>query len=341
MEKTRAYREGGNLERRIDFFLAHAASDKARVESIRRWLKRNGWRVKWDADFRPGRSARAQIRNAIDVSQRVLVLWSESSVNSPWVICEAAWGDDRLIPMRLDRTVDPPEPFADDSYENLTTWRDDLPDKAELAALQRKLTNKVRPFVRGSALLPQPPKPLIGRSAEFQRFQRVLTGDTPRPVLVFGGPGVGKTSLCVSVLYDQSLIEMYGVNRYYIDLTGATDFDQVIARVTNGLELEISRDAREGIIDKLRDQPTLIMFENAQMARRNNRSRLQMDKFLEDIDDIPNSTFICAMRGLDIPHNLPWGERCQLHGLDVKSSKELFFSITGDAFRKTILISIH
>lgn len=242
MEKTRAYGEG---ERQIDFFLAHAASDKARVESIRRWLKRNGWRVKWDVDFRPGRSARAQIRKAIDDSQRVLVLWSETSVNSPWVICEAAWGDDSLIPIRLDRTVDPPEPFADDSYENLTNWRDHLPDKAELAALQRKLTHEVRPLVRGSALLPQPPKPLIGRSAEFQRFQRVLTGDTPRPILVYGGPGVGKTGLCVSVLCDQTLVEMYGVNRYYIDLTGATDFDQVIARITNGLELEISRDAKE------------------------------------------------------------------------------------------------
>lgn len=76
------------------------------------------------------------------------------------------------------------------------------------------------------------------------------------------------------------------------------------------------------------------MFDNAQMVRRNYSSRQHMDEFLKDIADIPNSTFICAMRGRDIPYELPWGEKCELHGLDEQSRKKLFLSITGDAFPK-------
>jgi len=109
-----------------DIFISYARQDCPRAEAIAKALEAQGWSVWWDRDIRAGETFRRVIGEAIDKARSVVVLWSEQSVDSDWVIEEASLGKKRkiLIPALID-DVDLPLGFGSIQTADLTRWGGD------------------------------------------------------------------------------------------------------------------------------------------------------------------------------------------------------------------------
>ncbi|HEX5021239.1 MAG TPA: toll/interleukin-1 receptor domain-containing protein [Candidatus Binatia bacterium] len=72
-----------------DIFISYANEDRDRAGQLAALLEHEGWSVWWDRRIPAGRTWRSVLEGALDNSRCMIVLWSENSVNSPWVAEEA------------------------------------------------------------------------------------------------------------------------------------------------------------------------------------------------------------------------------------------------------------
>lgn len=93
----------------VKLFISYARTDREPVERLARALEKAGFQVWWDAALEGGHHFAAEIERELEAADAVIVLWSEASVQSNWVLDEAMHGRDRgcLIPLRLDGTMPP------------------------------------------------------------------------------------------------------------------------------------------------------------------------------------------------------------------------------------------
>ena len=87
-----------------DIFLSYASQDRDRVAPIVSALEGRGFSVWWDRRIDLGTSFDRTIEGELDRAKCVLVVWSDHSVVSDWVLNEASEGLDRgiLVPIRID-----------------------------------------------------------------------------------------------------------------------------------------------------------------------------------------------------------------------------------------------
>lgn len=90
-------------------FLSYDREDASKARSIAVALEKAGHSVWWDRHIKGGAQYAKEIEAALKAADAVVVLWSQSSVESAWVRDEAAAGRDsgRLVPVRLDGTDAP------------------------------------------------------------------------------------------------------------------------------------------------------------------------------------------------------------------------------------------
>ncbi len=93
----------------IRLFLSYARADQPAAERLALALEKAGFAVWWDGALEGGHHFAAEIERELNAADAVIVLWSEASVKSGWVLDEAMHGRDRgcLIPVRFDETVPP------------------------------------------------------------------------------------------------------------------------------------------------------------------------------------------------------------------------------------------
>lgn len=87
----------------IDVFLSYARADRAHIVDLAVALQGHGCAV-WFDHFITGGARFGEIINArLDAARAVVVLWSESSIGSDWVLYEAdrAHKAGKLVPLRL------------------------------------------------------------------------------------------------------------------------------------------------------------------------------------------------------------------------------------------------
>ena len=92
-----------------NIFLSYDHDDASRAAPIVTAFKKAGHEVWWDRQIHGGAQYNSEIENAVAIADAVVVLWSERSVQSPWVRDEAAEGRDsgKLVPASLDGTKPP------------------------------------------------------------------------------------------------------------------------------------------------------------------------------------------------------------------------------------------
>jgi TIR domain/Bacterial Ig-like domain (group 2) len=109
-----------------DIFISYASEERDRVQPLISALERTGWSIFWDRTIPAGKTWRQVIGSEIRACRSVLVVWTEHSVTSEWVLEEAETGKRRgiLIPVLLDN-VEPPFGFGNIQAANLTAWNGD------------------------------------------------------------------------------------------------------------------------------------------------------------------------------------------------------------------------
>ncbi len=132
-----------------DIFISYASEDRPRVKPLVDALQQKGWSVWWDRTIRAGRTFDRVIEAALDDARCVIVLWSQTSVESDWVRTEAEEAKRRgvLVPALLDEVKIPLE-FRRIQAANLVAWSGASPnaDFDELAlAVSEVLSSSAPP----------------------------------------------------------------------------------------------------------------------------------------------------------------------------------------------------
>lgn len=101
-------------------FLSYARSDVAIAERIAQALEAAGHSVWWDQAIHAGSRFSAEIEEALEAADVVIVLWSVASVKSAWVHDEASVGRDsgKLVPVLIE-DIQPPLGFRQYQALNL------------------------------------------------------------------------------------------------------------------------------------------------------------------------------------------------------------------------------
>lgn len=119
-------------------FMSYAREDRGRVEQIAAALKQLGHEVWWDHHIDGGSLFAKEIDRALTESDAVMVLWSEKSLASNWVLDEAAEGRDsgKLVPIVIDYCR-PPLGYRQYQTIDLSGWDGELLPPLLLDAIER------------------------------------------------------------------------------------------------------------------------------------------------------------------------------------------------------------
>jgi hypothetical protein len=123
------------LSQETDVFVSYQHYDRPWVESLCSAIEATGRRVWFDGDLRAGERWDIRIRHMLSRAKAVLVVWSERSIRSEFVLSEAEYARIKktLIPLFKEANVVPPVPFNAIHALNLSTWSPDGPLPPDLA----------------------------------------------------------------------------------------------------------------------------------------------------------------------------------------------------------------
>lgn len=111
-----------------DIFISYAREDRERAADLARALENRGWSVWWDRKIPPGKAFSQMIEAELESAKCVIVLWSNNSIKSEWVVNEAELAAKRgsLIPAIIE-AVRPPLGFSSIQSVDLTHWYETTP----------------------------------------------------------------------------------------------------------------------------------------------------------------------------------------------------------------------
>ena len=109
-----------------DIFLSYASADRDQLRPLVRALEAKGWSVFWDRKIPVGQTWRGVIGREITDCLSIVVVWTQKSVQSEWVMEEAEEGKNRriLFPVSIDGTR-PPFGFGGIQSADFSNWDGD------------------------------------------------------------------------------------------------------------------------------------------------------------------------------------------------------------------------
>ena len=110
-----------------DIFISYARADRDFARRLAAYIEDAGLTVWWDMSLKPGEVFRDEIERRIGEARHVIVLWSEASVKSHFVLDEAgeAARQDKLVPLRIDGCK-LPFGFGQHHTHTVSDWPGDL-----------------------------------------------------------------------------------------------------------------------------------------------------------------------------------------------------------------------
>jgi peptidoglycan hydrolase-like protein with peptidoglycan-binding domain len=129
-----------------NIFISYSSQDRDSARRLAQALEQEGWSVWWDRKIAAGKAYQRVIEAELDAADCVIVIWSENSVASDWVVAEAAEGRERnlLVPVSID-DAKPPLIFRQIQTADLSKW-----DGNPAAPVLRQLVNDIHPLIAAS-----------------------------------------------------------------------------------------------------------------------------------------------------------------------------------------------
>src|SRR5262249_54443512 len=110
-----------------DVFISYKREEREKARLLAEALGQEGFSVWWDAEILPGEQYRAVTLEILQSCRAALVIWSQRSVSSGWVLDEAQRAMERgvLIPVMFERLDHYPLGFGQLHAHDLVGWKGD------------------------------------------------------------------------------------------------------------------------------------------------------------------------------------------------------------------------
>ncbi len=177
--------------------------------------------------------------------------------------------------------------------------------------------------------LPVAPR-CFGRDDLVQDLVRLFDTETPPPVCILGGPGIGKSNLTLTALHHGHLRRRYADRRYFVRCDGAMNRDLLAAEIARNLGLPPGPRAEERVMAHLEQAPTLLALDNAETPWEADRPGTEA--FLAGLAGIAGLGLVAGIRGNQKPAGLPWQTPAALLPLPLAEGRKVFLAIAGSGF---------
>lgn len=148
--------------------------------------------------------------------------------------------------------------------------------------------------------LPARPPWFFGRHEESETIISTLISNQNAHVAILGTPGIGKTTLALSVLHDQRLKDRFADRRYFVTCEGANSKDDLLSAIA--AQLGIHGDGlQRKIVDRLSEHKTILVLDNFETSWEPLASKGAVEQLLVSISAIPCLSLILTMRGAERP----------------------------------------
>ena len=145
---------------------------------------------------------------------------------------------------------------------------------------------------------PLPPNPhMIGRRDRYEEVVRhLLSGD--RPIVVPGGPGMGKTTLALAVAHDKRISKAFGKARVFVNLEPVVSADAALHALAVALGIE-----EAGSVDRILEalgahvakQRTLVILDSLETPL--HAEPVKTELMLSHLVGIPGLQLLITVRG--------------------------------------------
>jgi tetratricopeptide (TPR) repeat protein len=167
---------------------------------------------------------------------------------------------------------------------------------------------------------------VVGRDAEIDAGFEEWTKDRSKPLLIWGPPGIGKSTLALALLHHPEAARRFGARRFLIRCDGFTRAESV----QTGMGSEwfgLAAGPRIGgeVLAQLAAGPAAVVLDNFETPHRADSEC--SEEWLRRLAGIPDLWLIVAIQGHEAPGGLEWARRMEPGRLTPEQSRTLFCRI--------------
>ncbi|KAG6906798.1 hypothetical protein DXG01_012045 [Tephrocybe rancida] len=174
-----------------------------------------------------------------------------------------------------------------------------------------------------------PAQLMVGRDKEKSKIIDTMLHAVPAHVAILGGGGMGKTTLALSVLHDQMVVNKYP-SRYFVSCDGLPSVLSLVGEIANALRTPLANHNAHLIDTIISSFPanSLLCLDNLETIWDNEAMRQDLEGLLSVLQ--LHLSIIITMRGTQRPSGVFWSKPLllPLQSLSYESSR-CIFELTG------------
>jgi tetratricopeptide (TPR) repeat protein len=196
----------------------------------------------------------------------------------------------------------------------------------------RKEEEKPSPSLAEGRPFRLPPLPrCFGRGKEVEDLVATLLTDSPPPVPILGGPGIGKSTVTLAALHDARVAKRFGARRYFVRCDSARSREALVGEIATTLRIEPGPNLEERLLLDLESASAVLALDNTETPW--DADTTAVEDLLSQLGGIPVLALIASIRGEQRPPGPTWREAIRVGPLNLDPARRAFLAVAGERYR--------